>query len=422
MALLCTYSLGQRLKTYQQQSTNYRSLQQGNTFGRCLLRGVLVALVPLAAAIILLPNAAHAQCNPAFPKSFNLASSSSSKSAVVESSPDYDNILLDVNSDGNIDFVLQYTATSSGEDFLRQLSISPYGDQGNGFIHDGDYVANLKQGAKVPGAGPFVSLEIANSKILYLEERKDGKKRCEGFCEGEGNVGIVVNRGQYGFLNISLDVASAQKAKVTINSGGVHPELNKIVKAKCTDLPYQLPFFQARPSTSTVAVAWAPEDVENLYGMELQRSTDNQYFYKIDWKGTLDLTASEKFLFTDSEVIVGKTYYYRVKRVHQDGTFSYSTAVNAALITRSADNTPAIGKLEADNKRKVATLQVDAPEATTATLIILNNERVAVKTIASDLKVGHNELVVSTSELQSGIYFVKIEVAGKRSYRKLEIK
>lgn len=422
MALLCTYSLEQRLKKYKRQAANYYGSPGRTQLNKLLVKGILASLAPLAATSMM-PNSLAAQCNPAFPKSFNLVSSSQNK--LVEGGFDYagyGNIPLDVDNDGDIDFVLNFSATSSGDDFLRKLSISPYGDQDNAVIHKGDFVANIKRGENIPNKSAFVNLEVAATKTLYLAERKNGQERCEGFCTGEGTLGIVVNKARYGFLNISLDIKSAQEAQIIINSGGVHPEANKSVKAKCTALPYKLPFFQARPSANQVLVAWASDNSEEVYGLELQRSTDGEYFYKIDWKNTNDLKNSNKLIYEDKEVLSGQEYYYRIKRIHTDGTFMYSTPVNTSLAQKRAVASTQIGRIQSNAASKTATLNVNSPTGGKATLIVLNNERVAVKTVASDLQAGDNELSIPTSELASDTYFVKIEVDGKRAYRKLDLR
>ncbi len=422
MALLCTYSLEQRLKRYRRQASNYCGLQTEGRLNKLFFKGVLASLAPLAASTML-PNSLEAQCNPAFPQSFNLVSSSQNN--LVEGGFDYNaygNIPLDVNGDNNIDFVLNFSASSSGEDFLHKLTISPYGEAGNGFIHKGDYVDNLKRGVTIPGAGPFVNLDVAETKTLYLAEHKEGTERCEGFCSGEGNIGIVLNKSQYGFLNISLDIKSAQEAQLTINSGGVHPEGAKKIQAKCTALPYKLPFFQASPKGKEVLIAWAEETDGSIHGLELQRSTDGEYFYKIDWKGQKELQTASKLMYKDEEVLGGLQYHYRIKKVLTDGTFMYSTIISVGIESKQQVQSTSIGKLTSDETLQVATINVTSPKGGKATLIVLNNERVPVKTIASDLNAGENELIIPTDELPSDTYFVKIEVDGKRSYRKLDIR
>ncbi len=422
MATLYTYSFEQRLKKYRRQASNYCNLQPKGRWNALFLKGVLASLAPFAASAML-PNPLSAQCNPAFPQSFNLVSSSQNK--LVEGGFDYNaygSIPLDVNDDGNVDFVLNFSANSSGEDFLHQLTMLPYGNAGNGFIHEGDYVANIKRGASVPGAGPFVNLDVAEAKTLYKAQRSEGKETCEGFCNGEGNIGIVVNKSQYGFLNITLDIKSAQEANITINSGGVHPEAAKKISAKCAALPFKLPFFQANPNGTNILVAWTSKSVDEVHGLELQRSTDGEYFYKIDWKGQHDLKAGAKLLYEDKEAEKGIQYHYRIKQINTDGTFMYSTIASVALPSKQQNLSTAIGKIQADEHLRVAKLNVNAPKGGKATLVVLNNERVAVKTIASDLQVGENELVIPTNELPRDTYFVKIEVDGKRSYRKLDIR
>lgn len=103
--------------------------------------------------------------------------------------------------------------------------------------------------------------------------------------------------------------------------------------------------FDAQPGFNLVTLKWTTENEINLKGFEVQRSPDNaneSSFKAVDFvnasaeqKFRKDYTYEDKSVFKQLE----RTYYYRLKIVDNDNTFSYSKVISVTPTISSARQT-----------------------------------------------------------------------------------
>ena len=110
-------------------------------------------------------------------------------------------------------------------------------------------------------------------------------------------------------------------------------EIHQGSKVKLTDLmpiPVELTSFTASANSPGVVVNWTTATEINNHGFEVERSKDNENFYRIGFvqgKGTT--TEMQSYSFIDDIEYAGvKTYYYRLRQVDLDGRSQYSDVVN----------------------------------------------------------------------------------------------
>jgi hypothetical protein len=104
-------------------------------------------------------------------------------------------------------------------------------------------------------------------------------------------------------------------------------------KVKLTDLmpvPVELTSFTASANSAGVLLNWTTATEINNHGFEIERSQDNETFYRIGFvEGTGTTTEIQSYSFVDDIEYSGvKTYYYRLRQVDLDGRSQYSDAVN----------------------------------------------------------------------------------------------
>ncbi|MEO1257194.1 MAG: T9SS type A sorting domain-containing protein [Bacteroidota bacterium] len=107
---------------------------------------------------------------------------------------------------------------------------------------------------------------------------------------------------------------------------------NNLESLNTNPLPLELLLFKARPESSFTHLIWQSANETNFQGFEVQRSTNGNDFFKIGWQAGLGGQWAQDYSFTDSQVWSGLKYYYRLKQIHEDGSFDFSKIIEAQII------------------------------------------------------------------------------------------
>jgi hypothetical protein len=176
-------------------------------------------------------------------------------------------------------------------------------------------------------------------------------------------------------------------------------------------LPIQveLTSFTAQVSSRVVTLYWSTATEQNNQGFEIQRSTDGNFRAIGFVNGFGTTTEVHNYSFTDNDVQVG-TYYYRLKQVDYDGSFEYSEVIEAEV------GTPANFALEQNYPNpfnpstKIAfSLPVDS-KVSLKLFDVLGQE--VTNLVTSNMAAGVHEIDFNASNLNSGVYFYRIDAAG----------
>jgi hypothetical protein len=104
--------------------------------------------------------------------------------------------------------------------------------------------------------------------------------------------------------------------------------------------------FRGEPGFNKVTLKWTSEGENNLKGFEIQRALTNQEseleknkIAAVEAKGSAQ--GRTEYAYEDDSVFktAGRTYYYRLKIVDQDGRFTYSPIITVSPTISSARQT-----------------------------------------------------------------------------------
>ena len=181
-------------------------------------------------------------------------------------------------------------------------------------------------------------------------------------------------------------------------------------------IPVELVSFSGTVSGNNVVLNWNTSTETNNRGFSIEKSTDNNNFVEIGFvKGNGTTTQMSAYTFTDRNLNSGK-YYYRLKQVDFDGTFTYSNVVTADMDNftyRLTQNYP--------NPFNPATsISYDVPVKSFVRLEIFNTLGQKIQTLISGEKEAGNYTVkFNAVNLPSGMYLYKLTAGNFSQTRKM---
>ncbi len=103
--------------------------------------------------------------------------------------------------------------------------------------------------------------------------------------------------------------------------------------------------FDAQPGFNQVTLKWTTENEINLKGFEIERSFDNSSdnnFKLVEFvKASEELKNRKEYTYEDKSVFkqFDRTFYYRLKVVDKDNSFTYSKVISVIPTISSARQT-----------------------------------------------------------------------------------
>ena len=176
-------------------------------------------------------------------------------------------------------------------------------------------------------------------------------------------------------------------------------------------VPVELTSFIANVSGSSVVLNWTTATEVNNQGFEILRSAQNDN----DWQkigyvpGFGTTTEPKSYSYTDQSVTSG-TYYYRLKQIDFDGSFTYSDVAEVEV------SLPIEFSLEQNYPNPFnpsTSIQFSLPINARVVISIFNlvGEKVA-EVVNKEFSAGRHKVSFDASILTSGIYFYQIDAAG----------
>ncbi len=173
-------------------------------------------------------------------------------------------------------------------------------------------------------------------------------------------------------------------------------------------IPVELEAFLVNPVDDKVNLTWTTATELNNSGFNIERRNQNsvEWFEVAFVKGKGTTTERNTYTYTDDELQVG-TYFYRLRQVDFDGTFTYSPIVEVSVMTPDDftlfQNYP--NPFNPSTKIKFA-----IPVKTQLRLNVYNmlGEKVA-EVFSGTLEGGFHEFVFDAANLSSGVYVYRIE-------------
>lgn len=194
--------------------------------------------------------------------------------------------------------------------------------------------------------------------------------------------------------------------------------------AKFTDsdnpLPVELVSFSGRPSGNSIQLNWQTATEIDNNGFAIERINQNSDWQKTGFvEGHGSSNSPKYYSFTDHSVISGSTYFYRLKQIDGDGSFTYSNIIeiSASAITdftleQNYPNPFSAGSLSGNPE---TVIRFALPVAGDVKLEVFDIQGVKVAVIAEGfMEAGVHSVRFSAEGLASGLYIYSLEAGGKK--------
>jgi len=266
-------------------------------------------------------------------------------------------------------------------------------------------VLNLSKASGTwPAAGTSVTLKAYSDKDT-LDLRIDSDTDIDGSTEPTWPKDVIGIASQY-----------ASSGSVS-NGYQLLPRYAATDFQPATTVPVELVSFTAGNFGNTVVLNWNTASETNNKGFEVQKSTDNKTFTTvafINGKGTT--TNANNYSYTEKKVDNGK-YYFRLKQVDYDGSYSFSKTAEVEVAVRPNDFALSQNYPNPFNPTTSISFSVEKNEV--ATLKVFNTLGQVVSTLFNGQAEAGKTYNVSfdASKLSSGIYFYNL-TQGKNSITK----
>ena len=184
-------------------------------------------------------------------------------------------------------------------------------------------------------------------------------------------------------------------------------------------VPVELTSFTAEVSSGNVLLNWSTATETNNSGFEVQRKHGTNDFEAVGFvPGYGTTTENKTYSFVDGNLASGN-YTYRLKQIDFDGSFSFSDEVNVDV------SNPIQFELSQNYPNPFnpsTTISFTIPQSSMVTLKVYNALGQEMKTIVSqNLEAGQHSITFEASDLNSGIYFYKLEAGNFVEVRKMTL-
>ncbi len=187
-----------------------------------------------------------------------------------------------------------------------------------------------------------------------------------------------------------------------------------------TPLPVELASFTVSVVSNGVELNWTTASETNNYGFDVQRGTDEKNFQRIGFvAGNGTTTQQHSYKFADRDLPAG-TYYYRLKQIDTDGTFSLSEYIRADIATVVREY--ALQQNYPNPFNPTTTIAFSLKEDGFVKLRLFNMlGQQVVELVNGQLKAGSHTAILDARNLSSGTYLYILEVNGFRAQKRLQI-
>jgi hypothetical protein len=174
-------------------------------------------------------------------------------------------------------------------------------------------------------------------------------------------------------------------------------------------IPVELASFAASISDGNVTLNWSTATETNNQGFDIERNSGNG-FEKIGFiAGFGTSTEIHSYSYTDNSLQEG-SYTYRLKQVDYDGTFEYSDVVEVDVTV------PKVFALEQNypnpfNPSTTIKFSLAADSKVSLTVFDILGQEVA-NLISGNLAAGSHEMDFNASNVNSGVYFYRLDATG----------
>ncbi len=190
-------------------------------------------------------------------------------------------------------------------------------------------------------------------------------------------------------------------------------------------LPVELTSFTASMKNNSVQLKWTTATEINNYGFEIQRQVQTSTpangtnWEKIGFsEGNGNSSSPKEYSFTDTKLIGGSIFTYRLKQIDNDGTFSYSDEINVEVVPNKFE----LSQNYPNPFNPTTTISFSIPKEELVSLKVFNSlgEEVA-EPVRETKPEGNYSFSFNASSLTSGVYFYTLQAGEYTDTKKMTL-
>jgi len=305
----------------------------------------------------------------------------------------YDAFLAKYDTSGNLIWVK--IGGGAGEDYLKDIECD---SQGN-ILGTGYFTTQATFGTV-----PLTA--VGGRDVFFIKYNPAGDviwaKKAGGSDSDEGNR-VCIDLGN-NLISTGFFSTTAYFGADTLTSSGVQDVF--VSKIGNNPVPAELISFEGSLIGNKINLKWKTASELNNYGFEIEKSTDNFVFNKIvfvNGKGTS--TSNHEYEFNDYNFTSSK-YYYRLKQIDFDGTFTYSNTIEVNV---SLPSDFALYQNYPNPFNPASVIGFDLPAEMHVNLNLFNSVGELISVLAEgNYSAGRYKVQMNASTLASGVYFYKL--------------
>jgi len=245
---------------------------------------------------------------------------------------------------------------------------------------------------------------LGSSTVLYRYSAGTASDSVAGVgIVDTGYIGISMFTDPRYFTNGDFTNVLMALIQFAVSNGGSFPGF----------VPVELVSFAASVTGTNVNLSWMTATEVNNQGFEIERSSDQNNWERVGYvEGNGTTTETKYYSYTDTKLESG-TYYYRLKQIDFNGTYEYSSTVEAVVTV------PREFALEQNypnpfNPSTTINFSLAADSKVTLKVYDLLGQEV-VTLVNGELTAGEQEVTFNAAGLNSGVYFYRINAEGANS-------
>jgi hypothetical protein len=185
-------------------------------------------------------------------------------------------------------------------------------------------------------------------------------------------------------------------------------------------LPIELLNLRADKAGNDVRVSWATASEMNSSLFEVERSFDEKSFEVVGYvKASGNSNKTVVYSLTDYKVVdqtPSSTIYYRLRMIDRDGSASYSDVVTVNL--EKAEDASGVS-IYPNPFNSAFAVSMSAAQAGKVTCTVFDISGKIMNVFVQDVSQGMNQIHVDASSLNTGMYFISVELNGVKNTLKI---